>query len=158
MTDYTMYNANNVLQKLEKFIVKGRAVKIRDVYDELSIFDWWSETLTIRRMKQMKTFLKNAIRLGFTRYVCFKVGASGCANGMWAHKESSTDGYSPDGDVLYRSFTPDYTYWSAQINGKWTPKENMETYNSCKTVKELEKLLENGSLELEKLLEKDSLI
>ena len=34
----------------------------------------------------------------------------------------------------------------------------MKTYNSCKTVKELEKLLENDSLELEKLLEKDSLL
>ena len=158
MTDYTMYNANNVLQKLEELIVKGRAVKIRDVCDELSIFDWWDETLTISRMKQMRTFLKNAIRLGFTGYVCFKVGASGCANGMWAHKESSTDGYSPDGDVLYRSFTPDYTYWSAQINGKWIPCIDGEAYNSCKTVKELEKLLEKDSLELEKLLEKGSLI
>ena len=82
MNNYTMYNANNVLQELEKLIYKGKTVKIRDVYDELSIFDWWPETLPISRMKQMQSFLKNAIRLGFTGYVCFKVGASGCANGM----------------------------------------------------------------------------
>ena len=89
----------------------------------------------------MQSFLKNAIRLGFTGYVCFKVGASGCANGMWAHKESSTNGFSPDGDVLYRSFTPDYTYWSAEIDGKWIPDTDDEEYDSCKTVKELEKLI-----------------
>ena len=141
MKDYTMYNAHNVLQNLEKLIYDGRTVEIRDVCDELSIFDWWPDDLPVSRMKQMKTFLKNAIRLGFTGYVCFKVGASGCANGMWAHKESSTDGYSPNGDVLYRSFTPDYTYWSAKINGKWIPDDKMKTYDSCKTVKELEKLL-----------------
>ena len=141
MNNYTMYNANNVLQELEKLIYKGKTVKIRDVYDELSIFDWWPETLPISRMKQMQSFLKNAIRLGFTGYVCFKVGASGCANGMWAHKELSTNGYSPDGDVLYRSFSPDYTYWSAKINGNWIPAVDGKSYDSCKTVKELEKLL-----------------
>lgn len=141
MNNYTMYNANNVLQKLEKLIYNGRTVEIRDICKELSIFDWWPETLPISRMKQMKSFLKNAIRLGFTGYVCFKVGTSGCANGMWAHKESSTNGFSPDGDVLYRSFTPDYTYWSANINGNWIPDIDGESYDSCKTVKELEKLL-----------------
>ena len=141
MNNYTMYNANNVLQELEKLIDNGKTVKICDVYDKLSIFDWWPETLPISRMKQMQSFLKNAIRLGFTGYVCFKVGASGCANGMWAHKESSTDGYSPDGDALYRSFTPDYAYWSAKINGKWIPGDDDKTYDSCKTIKELEKLL-----------------
>lgn len=141
MDNYTMYNAKNILQKLEKLIYNGRTVKIHDIYDELSIFDWWPETLPISRMKQMQSFLKNAIRLGFTGYVCFKVGASGCANGMWAHKKSSTNGYSPDGDVLYRSFTPDYTYWSAKINDNWIPDIDSEAYDSCKTVKELEKLL-----------------
>ena len=141
MNNYTMYNANNVLQELEKLIYKGKTVKIRDVYDELSIFDWWPETLPISRMKQMQSFLKNAIRLGFTGYVCFKVGASGCANGMWAHKELSTNGYSPDGDVLYSGFSPDYTYWSAKINGNWIPAIDGKAYDSCKTVKELEKLL-----------------
>jgi hypothetical protein len=54
--------------------------------------------------------------LGFRGYVCFKVGASYCANGMWCHKDVSTDGYSPDGDFIYRSFTPDYTEWDAMIN------------------------------------------
>ena len=141
MKDYTMYNAHNVLQNLEKLICDGKTVEIRDVCDELSIFDWWPDDLPVTRMKQMKTFLNNAIRLGFTGYVCFKVGASGCANGMWAHKESSTNGYSPNGDVLYRSFTPDHTYWSAKINGKWIPNDRTEAYDSCKTVKELEKLL-----------------
>ena len=141
MKDYTMYNANNVLHNLEKLICDGRTVEIRDVCDELSIFDWWPETLSVSRMKQMQSFLKNAIRLGFTGYVCFKVGASGCTNGMWAHKESSTNGFSPDGNVLYRSFTPDYTYWSANINDNWIPDIDGESYDSCKTIEELEKLL-----------------
>ena len=141
MKDYTMYNANNVLHNLEKLICDGRTVEICDVCDELSIFDWWPETLSVSRMKQMQSFLKNAIRLGFTGYVCFKVGASGCTNGMWAHKESSTNGFSPDGNVLYRSFTPDYTYWSANINDNWIPDIDGESYGSCKTIEELEKLL-----------------
>ena len=41
MNDYTIYNAKNVLQNLEKLICDGRTVEIRDVCDELSIFDWW---------------------------------------------------------------------------------------------------------------------
>ena len=103
--------------------------KIRAVYDELSIFDWWPETLSMSRLKQMKQFLETAIKYGYKGYVCFKVGSSGCANGMWAHKNESTDGYSPDGEVLYRSFTPDYVTWDAQLaDGKWVG----ETYLSHK--------------------------
>ena len=81
------YNAKTVLNKLEAMIERGCSREIRQVYDDLSIFDWWPERLTITHMKQMRTFLREAIKLGYDGYVCFKVGASGCANGMWAHKE-----------------------------------------------------------------------
>ena len=91
------------------------SLKINAVYDELSIFDWWPETLSVSNLKQMKAFLETAIKLGYKGYVCFKVGASGCANGMWAHKNESTDGYSPEGEFLYRSFTPEYTAWDARL-------------------------------------------
>lgn len=141
MKNYKMYNAQNVLGQVKKLIADGKTVAIRDVYDELSIFDWWPDTLPVSRMKQMRSFLENAIRLGYKGYVCFKVGASGCANGMWAHKDETTNGFSPDGDVLYRSFTPDCTYWSAQINGVWIPNNTDKKYNSCKTIKDLEKLI-----------------
>ena len=76
------YNANKVLEKLEAMIERGCSREIRQVYDDLSIFDWWPERLTITHMKQMRTFLREAIKLGYDGYVCFKVGASGCANGM----------------------------------------------------------------------------
>jgi hypothetical protein len=91
----------------------------------------------------MRTFLKLAIKLGYTGYVCFKVGASMCANGMWAHKASTTDGYSPKGACIYRSFSPDYTYYQyCDDNGKWHPDVDGEVrYDSIKRPKDLEKAL-----------------
>ena len=135
------YNAEPVLERLEKMIEAGWSRRIDVVYDDLSIFDWWPEKLTVSHMKQMRTFLKEAIKLGFDGYVCFKVGASGCANGMWAHKEETKDGYSPDGDFLYRSFTPDYTNWQAKINGQNYPEATGAEWDSCKTAKQLETVL-----------------
>ena len=95
------------------------AFKIGAVYDELSIFDWWNETLSMSQLKQMKKFIEQAIELGFTGYVCFKVGAAGCSHGMWAHMEESTNGYSPDGDVLFHSFRSGDNYWNMLLNGEW---------------------------------------
>ena len=93
--------------------------KTVEVCDELSIFDWWNETLSMGQLKQMETFLKQAIKLGFEGYVCFKVGAAGCAHGMWAHKKETTTGYSPDGDVLFHSFRSGDNYFDMKLDGKW---------------------------------------
>jgi hypothetical protein len=136
------YNARPVLERLEQMIESGCSRPIRMVYDDLSIFDWWPERLTISHMKQMRTFLKEAIKLGYTGYVCFKVGASGCANGMWASKAESTNGYSPKGETLYRSFTPDYTYYGfCDKDEVWYP--GGDQYDSLKTTKQLENALQN---------------
>lgn len=107
-------NANESLMNVKKYIEKAEAKKkacgiapkyrIREVYGNFGIFDWWNEYLSVTQLKQMKSFLEKAISLGFTGYVCFKVGASGCSNGMWAHKAESTTGYSPDGTCLYHKF------------------------------------------------------
>ena len=152
---YSKYNAKAVLAEVDALIAdyeerKERAThhghqmyrvsgyNIRSVYERLSIFDWWVNTLGIAHLKQMRSFLREAIKLGFNGYVCFKVGARGCANGMWAHTVESKDGYSPDeGEVLYRSFTPAYTYWSFTRNGEWMP--DREKYDSLKTIGQLEK-------------------
>ena len=131
-------NAKTVLSKVEAMIERGCAREIRQVYNELSIFDWWPEMLTISHMKQMRTFLREAIKLGYDGHVSFKVGASGCANGMWAYKEKN----GIDEDCLYRSFSPDYTYYSFNKNGKWLPEGN--DYDALKTIKMLEKALENA--------------
>lgn len=114
-------NAEKVLEVVEALRVIGKSsYKMDDVYKELSIFDWWVNTLSQTRLKQMSDFLHKAIELGYRGYVCFKVGVAGCANGMWAHKNESSNGYSPDGEVLYRSFTTDYTSWDAQLaDGSW---------------------------------------
>ncbi len=141
--DYKEYNAQPVLERLEKMISEGWSRRIDVVYDDLSIFDWWKDKLSVAQMKQMRTFLKEAIKLGYTGYVCFKVGASGCANGMWAHKEETTTGYSPDGDAIYRSFSPDYTYYSFKKDGKWMPRDDA-AYDSLKTIKQLEEALANA--------------
>ncbi len=135
------YNAKPVLERLEKMIDYGTSRQIILIYDDLSIFDWWPEKLTVSHMKQMRTFLKEAIKLGYTGYVCFKVGASGCANGMWAYKKESTDGYSPkDSEALYRSFTPDYTYYGVCHNDQWLPAKEIDgnSYDSLKTIRDLE--------------------
>lgn len=93
--------------------------KMDSVYNELSIFDWWKDTLSLSQLKQMKKFVETAIELGFTGYVCFKVGARGCSHGMWAHKNESTDGYSPDGDVLFHSFRAGDNYYDMELDGIW---------------------------------------
>ena len=123
--EYKALNAQPVLLAVEKWIriletrkaekpwcTWKHKVDMYEVCHELSIFDWWVNDLSISRLKEMRTFLREAIKLGYTGYVCFKVGAEGCANGMWANKLPTTDGHSPRGcDFLYRSFTPSYTYW-----------------------------------------------
>lgn len=114
--------------------------KIDDVFEELSIFDWWNDYLSLAQLKDMRKFLKEAIKLGYTGYVCFKVGATGCSNGMWAHKEESETGYSPDGECLYKSFTPAYNYWQVKTaDGRWIPEGN--DYDSIKSARQLEKFL-----------------
>ena len=135
-------NAQEVLKNVEAMITdlenqNGRrygyrpSYRIADVCNELNIFDWWNENLSKSQLQDMKKFLKEAIKLGYTGYVCFKVGATGCANGMWAYKEESTTGYSPDGETLYKSFTPAYNEWSFKnADGEWTYE--------IKTIKELE--------------------
>lgn len=94
--------------------------KIREVYRQLGIFDWWNEDLSFSQLKQMERFLVTAQKLGFNGYVCFKVGRSGCSHGMWAHRAESTDGYSPDGECLHHSFVPGENYWDyCNADGKW---------------------------------------
>ena len=125
-------NRFEVAENVAKLIKESEAYKVQHPYygykkfqiievcNELSIFDWWNDLLSLSQLKEMQSFLNTAERLGYNGYVCFKVGASGCANGMWAHKKESTTGYSPDGECLYRSFTPDYLHWDAQLaDGTW---------------------------------------
>lgn len=162
--DYKRLNAQPVLLAVEKWIriLEARyryyagskwcqrhycCVPMREVYRELSIFDWWVDELTLSRLKEMRTFLREAIKLGFTGYVCFKVGASGCANGMWANKLPTANGYSPDGcDFLYRSFTPDYTYWDITYAGREYRDDRLSyrtgrKFDAFKTARDLEKAL-----------------
>lgn len=100
---------------------------ISKVYKDLSIFDWWNESLSISQLKQMRKFLEVAIELGFTGYVCFKVGAKYCSHGMWAHTEESVDGYSPvHGGCLFHSFRNGDNYYDVCPDyeaGGWTNQE-----------------------------------
>ena len=156
--EYKRYNAQPVLLAVEKWIRilearqryyayskylqrKYSRVAMREVYDELSIFDWWVDELSLTRLRQMRTFLKEAIKLGYTGYVCFKVGVEGCANGMWANKTPTTDGYSPKGDFIYRSFTTNYTDWNAYIGGKAVTELLGKGHGDLKTAKDLENAL-----------------
>ena len=146
MGKYESKNAAAVLENVERLLdgIGGQyrnRYAIREVCDELSIFDWWPEHLSAAKLKDMRKFLKVAIERGYTGYVCFKVGATGCANGMWAHKAETEDGFSPDGEFLYKSFTPAYNYWAVKAaDGETYPTR--DEYDSCKTVKQLDALLE----------------
>lgn len=108
-----------------------RMFNISEVCDELSIFDWWKDTLSMSQLNEMKNFLTTAIKLGFTGYVCFKVGAAGCSHGMWAHKEGSITGYSPDGDVLFHSFRSSDNYWDMKINDEWLHEKYRTDEDPC---------------------------
>lgn len=145
-TNYKTKNAAAVLKNVESMIIDiengmVRKYRIYDICDELSIFDWWNDYLSKSQLKDMRKFLKEAIKLGYTGYVCFKVGATGCSNGMWAYKAESTTGHSPDGEALYKSFTPNYNYWQfSDADGNWFPAGDA-AYDSLKTIKDLETAL-----------------
>jgi len=125
--DYSNSVPANVIANIDKLLSNaypGARWRIDNIYNELAIFDWWPEYLSISKLKQMKAFLQQAIKLGFDKYCCFKVGASGCANGMWASDAPTTDGYSPDNcKTIYHSFTPDYSYWDVDIGNGFTDLE-----------------------------------
>lgn len=132
-----LVNVNKCIEELEginswmelgahngRIVEKGYSGKnfrfnIFKICDELSIFDWFDDYLSLSQLKQMKKFLETAIDLGFTGYVCFKVGAKYCAHGMWAHKKDSVDGHSPDGDVLFHSFRSGDNYFDMKLNDIW---------------------------------------
>lgn len=151
--------AAEVLKRVEAYIKQleeNRYVtrlKISDIYNDLSIFDWWPEYLTKSKLGEMRQFLREAIKLGYEGYVCFKVGATGCANGMWAHTELETDdGYSPTHcPTLFRSFTPAYLYWDiTDSNGSWdwdgkykSEEDRLKNYDRLHTIKQLEAFIES---------------
>ena len=134
------HNPKEVLNNVEKYLgeidtYRDKFCQMEDVYEELGIFDWFKNYLTKTDLKGMRKFLREAIKLGYTGYVCFKVGTSGCANGMWAYKAESTTGYSPVGECLYKSFTPDYEYWCVEFaDGIWS--------SEIKTINELEEVIQ----------------
>ena len=130
--------AENVEEYINLFEAKPwvRRLEIRKVCDDLSIFDWWNEYLSKSQLVAMRTFLKTAERLGFNGYVCFKPGVTYCANGMWAYKEESKDGYSPDGECIYHSFLHGLNEWDyCNADGDWLHEtRNGDTF----TFKEVE--------------------
>lgn len=148
------YNtAAQVLERVEEFLDKPEhRFRIADVYEDLSIFDWWLPYLSKAKLLEMRQFLKEAIKLGYTGYVCFKVGATGCANGMWAYTlNCRPDGYAPDNcPTLFRSFTPAYRYWNVtDKQGRWewegrykSEKDKQQNYDKLGTIKELEDFIE----------------
>ena len=136
-------NAKEVLANVVAMIAEGeeynaqnRRWRIYCVCNELSIFDWWNEYLSVSQLKEMRRFLETAITMGYTGYVCFKVGAKYCANGMWAHKQESEDGYSPDGECLYHSFVSGANDWDVKLaDGTWLHDRDGRCNHSLKEVK-----------------------
>jgi hypothetical protein len=119
-----------ILKNVDAYITTTESIKAKSGYtkkweirkhcDQLGIFDWWNETLSLSQLKQMKKFLETAIEMGYTGYACFKVGAKYCSHGMWANKNESTNGHSPAGATIYHSFRSGENYWDACLeDGTW---------------------------------------
>jgi hypothetical protein len=106
-------NAMEVLKNIDKMLADEgkKSWDMYTVYGKVGIFDWFTDTLSRARLKQMRNFLTNAIVLGYYGHVGFKVGSAGCAHGMWAYKQEGVDGYSPNGACLYHSFRPCDNFW-----------------------------------------------
>ena len=136
-------NAVEVLIEVEKLIAMRGSYLTSSVCERLSIFDWWVDTISQTKLQDMKKFLQEAIKLGYTGYACFKVGATGCANGMWAYKEESEDGFSPkECEYLYKSFTPDYTYWNVYYEDCTDLAERVgKKFDALKSAKALEEAI-----------------
>ena len=144
-TDYSNTVPANVIRNIDDMLRNGSYPgvkwKISNVYSQLSIFDWWPEYISPTRLNQMRNFLQDAISIGCDKYCCFKVGASGCANGMWASDKATSDGYSPKGGkTLYRSFTPDYTYYDIDLGDGFTEQEFKSFRDVKNYIAEQEKL------------------
>ena len=127
-----------VLDNLDNLIKVGTSRNMYSVCDELSIFDWWRERLSVTAMREMRAFLRAARSMGFNGYACFKVGASGCASGMWAYRAESEDGYSPRGEFLYRSFYTKGNYWDAKLpDGSMLTATKGVRYDALRTAKDV---------------------
>lgn len=146
--NYKQYNRFEVAEAVARYIKWAEMYKkkwgyypkhrIADVCDELSIFDWWNEYLSVSQLKQMQKFLKVAEELGYNGYVCFNVGAAGCSHGMWAYKAESANGYSPDGECLFHSFRSGDNYYDAELaDGRWIHDLYPDKYGF--TLKEVKK-------------------
>lgn len=145
--DYSNTVPANVIAKIDELLsLEGTkyGVPCDVASDTLSVFDWFKDRLTVSDLRKMKTFLKQAVSLGFDKYCCFKVGTSGCANGMWAMDVPTTNGYSPDGGkTLYHSFTPDYSYYTVDLGGGFS--EEINTFREVKEyIKENSKDIEDA--------------
>lgn len=128
-----MFNAREVLKRLEILESLKEDFTIEFAYEPLNIFDWFRDTLTRKDINDMIEFLQNAIELGYTGYVCFKVGDSDTASGMWARKPNN------EGCFLYHTFSPDcdyYTVYSKKENG------SVKYSNDFKTITEVRNYIE----------------
>lgn len=148
--NFSKYNRAEVLANVERLMKESEDQKkrlpylgyktypMRSVCEELSIFDWWVDELSYSRLKQMKSFLIVAGKLGYNGYVCFKVGVAGCAHGMWAHKQESTTGYSPDGEVLFHSFRSGDNYYDLRLpDGRWGYQIDGKSEHTLAEIKQL---------------------
>ena len=109
-----------------RIVRKGsrRAVNLRKTYQELSVFDWWEDTVSKKQLKEMESFLKQAIKFGYTGHVEFKVGAKGCSHGMWAYRVENPHDNSDNPECLFHSFRPGDNYYSVKLDNGWIEAAN----------------------------------
>lgn len=141
--DEVLQNLDGVLTELyyqKKYYAQPKIPCTR-VSQKLGIFDWFPEKLTISRLEDMQRFLREAKKLGFNGYCCFKVGGEGTASGKWAYKKDSIDGYSPKNcECLYESFySTNQNYWKFSFDTDFF-YPNGDDWNSIRKLKDIESL------------------
>ena len=68
-------NAHEVIENVSRYIAEGEAKKartgvspkyfIREICNDLGIFDWWNEYMSLTQLRQIKSFLETAISCGY---------------------------------------------------------------------------------------------
>lgn len=129
-------NATQILNNIDGIIESaegnGNKVTVRMVRGELGIIDWWKATLTTKQLKAMKSFLAQAVKMGFDGHACFIVGVKGCTSGMWAYRNDI-----PCGDFIYRTFQSGKNHYNAVIDGEYVTSKNGIEYDEINTVAKL---------------------
>lgn len=141
-------NVNKMLTEAEYYKKHNGKIKwyldSLKICEDLSIWKYQDRIMTVSKLKEMKKFLENAIKLGFTGHAFFLVGKKGYGHGMWVYKNYHP--YNKINECLYHSFVNGKNYYNyIDKEGKYLgDKISGKTYRREFTLKEIEQEIKKG--------------